>query len=107
MITSIKGQAKWEYVIYVSHLIYNGEYVPGWHDAPQFLGWRYADYGIAIADNYFYMPYVIWHEYGHHIYISCGIAGEVYCVNPGCVMTNGSSTYGRYCFYHFWQRQTF
>lgn len=102
------GQAKWEYVIYVNDLVDNvGKHGAGWHYAPQLLGIRTADYGIGIADNYFYMSYVIWHEYGHHIYISCPPVGpEVYCSNPGCVM-NGTDPDGWYCFYHFWERRTF
>lgn len=99
-----KNQAKWEYVIYVPNLLHDGKYYSGWHHAPPI---RIYDYGIAVANSYNYMPHVIWHEYGHHIYISCDLLGENYCSNPGCVMTQGVSTYGRYCFYHFWQRHTF
>lgn len=97
------GQAKWEYVIYVESL---DPLAAGWHYAFHFYGIRIWDRGIAINDDYWYLSYVIWHEYGHHIFISIPIVGgEVYCSNPGCVMsTSGGS--GWYCFYHFWQRQT-
>ncbi len=98
------GQAKWEYVIYVESL---DPLAAGWHLAPHFYGVRLWDHGIAINDDYWYMDYVIWHEYGHHIFISIPIIGpEVYCSNGGCVM-NDTGGDGWYCFYHFWQRKTF
>jgi hypothetical protein len=101
-----RGQAKWEYVIYVESL--SPPTAAGWHYAPKPFGFRIADYGIAISDVYYAYFQVIWHEYGHHIYISDPVWGpEDPCSNPDCVMSYSTYPEEWYCFYHFWQRQTF
>jgi hypothetical protein len=99
-----KGQNNWEYVIYVENL---NPANAGWHYAPTFGGIRLADWGIAINDMYWYSPYVIMHEYGHHIYILewTLYVPEIYCYNPCCAMSTGCGS-GWYCFYHFWLRRT-
>jgi hypothetical protein len=98
------GQAKWEYVLYVEN---TDPLAAGWHYAAHFYGIRLYDYGIAINDDYWYMSYVIWHEYGHHIFISIPFWGpEDYCDTPECVMSDAGGE-GWYCFYHFWGRKTF
>jgi hypothetical protein len=88
---------KWEYLILVRGL---DPSAAGWH-----LTIFYVDVGIAINDYYTHMDYLIYHEYGHHIWIS---VPEVYCPNDGCVMTDsGEPGDGWYCFLHWWDRGTY
>ncbi len=97
------GQAKWEYVIYVESL--DPDYA-GYLYALHIYGIRIYNYGIAINADHCHMNYVIWHEYGHHIYISVPFWGpEDYCDTPECIMSTSAGE-GWYCFYHFLQRRT-
>jgi hypothetical protein len=93
-----KGEAKWEYTIWVKNCVVSGNPVVGWH-----LSFLYADIGIAISNKYSYYVRAIWHEYGHHIWIN--IPEYTYCPNDGCVMGQSSGAYF-YCFHHWQQRQT-
>ena len=98
-----KGESKWEYTIYVENL---DPAAAGWYISYRFYGYRYLSYGIAISSAYHNYDHVIWHEYGHFIYISYDWPIEIYCPNPGCVMTDQGGHPSWYCFFHWNGRMT-